>query len=66
MCIQKPSKIGAMRQKRKGICLRVTILVGNGKKGGSKDREGLSDFWQGFYRLLCLRRDLRSGSQETD
>ena len=27
MCVQEPSKIEAMRQKRKAICLRVTILV---------------------------------------
>ena len=51
---------------RKAICLRVTILVGNDKKDGNKDREGLSDFWQSFCGLLCLRGDLRSGSQEID
>ena len=41
-------------------------MVGNDKKDGNKDREGLSDFWQSFCGLLCLRGDLRSGSQEID
>ena len=51
---------------RKALCLRVTVLVGNDKKDGNKDREGWSDFWQSFCGLLCLRGDLRSGSQEID